>query len=602
MKSETKKIVKIALSTLVLGLLMGWLLFGGSNDTKKDEHQHSLEVSGETIWTCSMHPQIRQNEPGNCPICGMELIPLEHDNDTEVDPMAISMSKTAMKLANVTTEVVGKTNPIKLLNLNGKVEADERSVYSQSSHIPGRIEKLMVNFTGEYINQGQIIAYIYSPDLVTAQEELFEARKMIETQPQFFNAAKEKLKNWKLSDKQIAQILQSGIVKEELPIYADVSGYVIQKMVNLGDYINKGKALYQIANLSNVWVLFDIYEADMPWVKKGDEVGFSIPSLPGEIFKGKISYIDPVINPMTRVAKARIEIRNANLKLKPEMFASGTLEAKLPIKSEALVIPKSAVMWTGERSVVYVKSNSSKGVNFVMRDVTLGPSLGNSFIVNDGLQEGDEIAVNGTFSIDAAAQLAGKPSMMNPSGGSTMTGHNHGETNEAKKNIKLNTVSKDHGDGSQKLVSITNDAKVVLQPIVLEYFKLNDALANDDLKTAKNTSIQLLKMLNAVEMSLFKGDAHNLWMTYQNSIKKELEHVKHFKTLEELRKANLAISNTFIDLVQSFKLNNDVFYILHCPMANNNKGADWLSKSKEIKNPYYGQAMLSCGEVKKEIK
>ena len=252
MKSETKKIVKIALSTLVLGLLLGWLLFGGSNNNKKDEHQHSSEVSGETIWTCSMHPQIRQNEPGDCPICGMDLIPLENDSDTEVDPMAISMSKTAMQLANVSTEVVGKTKPVKLLNLNGKVEADERSVYSQSSHIPGRVEKLMVNFTGEYVNQGQIIAYVYSPDLVTAQEELFEARKVVETQPQFFNAAKEKLKNWKLSDTQIAQILQSGTVKEELPIHADVSGYVTEKMVNLGDYVNKGKALYQIANLSSV--------------------------------------------------------------------------------------------------------------------------------------------------------------------------------------------------------------------------------------------------------------------------------------------------------------------------------------------------------------
>ena len=246
----------------------------------------------------------------------------------------------------------------------------------------------MVNFTGEYIKQGQIIAYIYSPDLVTAQEELFEARKVADTQPQFFNAAKEKLKNWKLSDNQIAQILQSGTVKEELPIHADVSGYVTEKMVNLGDYVNKGKALYQIANLNSVWVLFDIYESDMPWVRKGDEVVFTIPSLPGENFKGRISYIDPVINPMTRVAKARIEIGNTGLRLKPEMFASGTVKAKQPIASEAITIPKSAVMWTGERSVVYIKNTTSNGVNFVLRDVTLGPSLGNGFIVKEGLQEG----------------------------------------------------------------------------------------------------------------------------------------------------------------------------------------------------------------------
>jgi len=386
MKSETQKIVKIALSTLVLGLLLGWLLFGGSKGNATEEHQHASEASEETTWTCSMHPQIRQPEPGDCPICGMDLIPLESDNGSELDPMAVSMSKTAMQLANVSTEIVGKTAPVKLIDLNGKVEADERSIYSQSTHIPGRVERLMVNFTGEYIKQGQIIAYIYSPDLVTAQEELFEARKVADTQPQFFNAAKEKLKNWKLSDNQIVQILQSGTVKEELPIHADVSGYVTEKMVNLGDYVNKGKALYQIANLNSVWVLFDIYESDMPWVRKGDEVVFTIPSLPGENFKGRISYIDPVINPMTRVAKARIEIGNAGLRLKPEMFASGTVKAKQPIASEAITIPKSAVMWTGERSVVYIKNTTSNGVNFVLRDVTFGPSLGNGFIVKEGLQ------------------------------------------------------------------------------------------------------------------------------------------------------------------------------------------------------------------------
>ncbi|MBD3660860.1 MAG: efflux RND transporter periplasmic adaptor subunit, partial [Arenibacter algicola] len=250
MTKETKKIISIAVTTLFVGLLLGWFFFGGSKNTTVDEHQHDSEMVGETIWTCSMHPQIRQNEPGDCPICGMELIPLENDDNSELDPMAISMSPTAMQLANVATAIVGKTKPVKSVRLNGKVKADERSVYSQSSHIPGRIEKLMVNFTGEYVNKGQVIASIYSPDLVNAQEELFEARKIVETEPLLFNSAKEKLKNWKLTDKQIAQILESGVVKEELPILADISGYVTEKKVNLGDYVMKGMAIYEIANLN----------------------------------------------------------------------------------------------------------------------------------------------------------------------------------------------------------------------------------------------------------------------------------------------------------------------------------------------------------------
>ena len=595
MTKETKKIISIAVTTLFVGLLLGWFFFGGSKNTTVDEHQHDSEMVGETIWTCSMHPQIRQNEPGDCPICGMELIPLENDDNSELDPMAISMSPTAMQLANVATAIVGKTKPVKSVRLNGKVKADERSVYSQSSHIPGRIEKLMVNFTGEYVNKGQVIASIYSPDLVNAQEELFEARKIVETEPLLFNSAKEKLKNWKLTDKQIAQILESGVVKEELPILADISGYVTEKKVNLGDYVMKGMAIYEIANLNNVWILFDVYESDMAWVKKGDAVNFTVQSLPGESFKGKISYIDPVIDPMTRVAKARVEINNSGLKLKPEMFVSGTVEAELPIKSEAIIVPKTSVMWTGQRSVVYIKNTTAKGVNFMMRDVTLGPALGDGFVVNDGLQEGEEIAINGTFSIDASAQLAGKPSMMNPEGGPAMTGHNHGGGDMPATNGTPNKTA-------AKKVSVSQKAKDALKPLFTEYLSMKDALTNDNLENAKKAGSNILKTVDGLNMALFTGESHNVWMGLSSDLKNTLQHVQHFKTLEEIRKAFQQVSNTIIGLETSFNPNDEALYVMHCPMANNNKGADWLSTSKEVKNPYYGQSMLTCGEVTKEIK
>jgi len=595
MKTETKKIIGIAAITLIIGLLLGWLFFGGSENRTEDEHQNDSEIVNETIWTCSMHPQIRQNEPGDCPICGMELIPLDNNSNAELDPMAISMSRTAMQIANVGTEIVGKTKPVKLLRLNGKVRADERLVYSQSSHIPGRIEKLMVNFTGEYVNKGQVIASIYSPDLVNAQEELFEARKIVETQPMLFNSAKEKLKNWKLSDNQITQILESGTVQEELHILADVSGYVTEKKVNLGDYVNKGMPIYQIANLSTVWILFDVYESDMAWIKKGDEVSFTVQSVPGETFKGKISYLDPVIDPMTRVAKARVEVNNRDLQLKPEMFVSGTVEAKLPIKSDAIVVPKTAVMWTGKRSVVYIKNISDRGVNFMMRDVTLGPALGESFVVNEGLEEGEEIAINGTFSIDAAAQLAGKPSMMNPEGGPAMTGHNHGggampTTNEASKK----TVAKE--------VSVSQKAKEALKPLFTEYLTMKDALTNDNLDDAKKAGTNILKAIEGVNMSLFTGESHTVWMGLSSDLKNTLQHVQHFKNLGEVRKSFHQLSDIMIRLEITFDANDKTLYVMHCTMANNNKGADWFSTSKEIKNPYYGQAMLTCGEVTKEIK
>lgn len=594
MKTIDKKSIIIVIVTLVVGLLAGWLIFGGNRSNSHDDHEHiKTEISGETIWTCSMHPQIRQNEPGDCPICGMDLIPLVDDQDDSIDPNAISMSPTAMQLASVSTAIVRKTNPIKQVRLSGKIQPDERLVYSQSSHIPGRIEKLLVNFTGEFVTKGQTIAYVYSPELVTAQEELFEAQKIAESQPLLFASAKEKLKNWKLSDKQIEQVLVSGKTQDEFPIRADVAGYVTSKMINLGDYVRKGETIYKIADLSKVWVLFDVYESDISWIKKGDKVDFTIASLPGDSFTSSITFLDPVIDPKTRVAKARVEYNNANGKLKPEMFASGMVDAKLANKSNSLVVPKTAVMWTGKRSVVYVKTQSEKGVNFIIREVTLGAALGDGYLIEQGLVEGEEIAVNGTFSIDAAAQLAGKPSMMNPEEEPVMTGHNQEGLNAGEIESKA---------AESKYLTIDKQAKEALQPLYASYLKWKDALVNDDFADAQKMAVNMKSALGKIGMSLFKDDAHNAWMNYQERLGNSLEHVPHFSDIEQFRKVFQTVSTTMIEMTNTFKPLGETIYVQHCPMADNNKGADWLSTFKEIKNPYFGSSMLTCGEVTKEIK
>jgi Cu(I)/Ag(I) efflux system membrane fusion protein len=609
MRTNQKTII-IVLSALTVGLLLGWLIFGGSENKTTDEHQHeTMEVAGETlsadeagIWTCSMHPQIRQNEPGDCPICGMDLIPLADEHDSEIDPMAISMSPTAMQLANISTALVGSMNPVKMVRLNGKVQSDERLVYSQSSHIPGRIEKLMVNFTGEYVNKGQVIASVYSPELVTAQEELFEAQKIAETQPQLFNAAKEKLKNWKLADKQIEQILQSETTMETFDVQADVSGYVTKKMVNPGDYIRRGEAIYEIADLSKVWILFDVYESEMPWIKKGNKVEFTVASLPGETFAGTISFLDPVIDPKTRVAKARVEVANRGLKLKPEMFASGKVEAKLPNQSNAVVVPKTAVMWTGERSVVYVKSETDKGVNFMLRDVNLGPALGESYVIKNGLQEGEEIAVNGTFSIDAAAQLAGKPSMMNPSGGPAMTGHNHGGMEIGERVTQQATGSRQLSKTKTEPLKVSDDFKKQLTKVYENYLKMKDAFVESDAHKVMTTAGDVLAALKKVDMSLLKGDAHIAWMENLAVLEKTAASMSKSMDIEEQRSEFAKFNLAFYKSIKAFGLDNVTAYYQYCPMAEKDKGAYWFSETKEIRNPYFGDEMLGCGENRETLK
>ncbi len=602
MKTIDKKTIIIAGATLIIGLLAGWLIFGVNRSNSHDDHeQDKTEIHADIVWTCSMHPQVRQNEPGSCPICGMDLIPLEDDPDDDSDPMSIRMSPAAMQLAGVTTAIVGRTEPVKQLQLNGKVQIDERRVNSQSSHTPGRIEKLLVNFTGEFVNRGQTVAYIYSPELVTAQEELLEAQKIAESQPQLFSAAKWKLRNWKLSDSQIENILNSGEIMKEFPIKADVSGYVTSKMKNSGDYVSGGETIYEITDLSVVWVQFDLYESDISLVNIGDPVEFSIYSIPGESFQGTISFIDPLIDPVTRVAKARIEYKNTRGELKPEMFVSGVIEAELAGKSNSLVVPKTAVMWTGKRSVAYVKTASEQGVRFTMREISLGLALGDSYLIESGLEEGEEIAVHGTFSIDAAAQLAGKPSMMNPEGGKVMTGHSHGdmemggvETEQRGEEI-VRTETAQH-------LSIDSQAKEALQPLFVSYLNWKDALTNDEFQEAQEMATSMVSALEKVNMSLFKGDAHNVWMDFQDSLNKSLEHVQHYSDIEQLRKAFQTVSATMIEMAERFTPLEETIYVQHCPMADDNKGADWLSMEREIRNPYFGSSMLKCGEITKEIK
>lgn len=431
---------------LIAGLLLGWLLFGGSSNKKTDSTEQTTEDGKEQIWTCAMHPQIRQNHPGKCPICGMDLIPLkttDSGNDM-VDPNAIQLSEEAVALANIQTAVVGGGRPQKDIQLYGTIQPDERLSQSQTSHVSGRIEKLYVNFTGESIKQGQTIATVYSPDLLNAQQELLEALKMASVQPALLEASREKLRLLKMTDGQIAKIEHSRSISPLINITANAIGIVVNKKVNQGDYVNQGSVLFEVANLSRVWAMFDAYETDLPFLKVGDKLEFTLQAIPGKTFSGNISFIDPILDSATRTAKVRVETANANMQLKPEMYANATVKANLNQFNKQLIVPKSAVLWTGKRSIVYVKQPHTQAPTFLLREIELGPALGDSYIVMSGLNNGDEIVVNGTFTIDASAQLEGKRSMMNDETAQPMTGH-EGHTMSGMDKDSKNSSTSDMG-------------------------------------------------------------------------------------------------------------------------------------------------------------
>jgi Cu(I)/Ag(I) efflux system membrane fusion protein len=432
----TKREVIIIAIAVIAGLFLGWLLFNRPDRVvaRNGDHVAGYEMGHDheeeaTIWTCSMHPQIRMDKPGKCPICAMDLIPVDETGSgvKTTSPDEIQMTEEAMKIADVQTLRVLKDYPFNKTYLLGKVTADERNIAELTGRFGGRIEKLYVNFTGQHVTKGEPLATIYSPVLVTAQKELLEAAGYKESNPELYRTTKNKLMLWDLSEEQVSRIEQSGEIRYNFDVLSPLLGTVTIRHVSPGDYIREGSPLFQVIDLSHVWVMFEAYETDLPWISLNDRVDFSVKSLPGKTFNGKVKFIDPLIDPKTRVAQVRVELDNPGGQLKPGMFTSGVFISGKALDKKELLIPKTAVLWTGKRAVVYLKVPGRDRPSFMYREILLGPEAGEYWVVAEGLEEGEEIAVNGVFRIDASAQLAGKPSMMNPRSGSNSSVHNHGD-------------------------------------------------------------------------------------------------------------------------------------------------------------------------------
>jgi Cu(I)/Ag(I) efflux system membrane fusion protein len=553
---------------LIAGLFLGWLLFGGSSKSEVT-HDHNTAETGK-MWTCSMHPQIMQPEPGDCPICGMDLIPAEVGAEG-LAANQFKLTKNAMALANVQTTVIGNAiSADNTITLSGKIAENEKSNAVQVSYFAGRIERLNVNFTGEKIRKGQLLATVYSPELVKAQQELLTAASVKENQPALYKAVRNKLKLWKLSENQINQIEKTGKVKENFPVYATVSGTVSEKLVEQGDYVSQGQALLKIANLNSVWANFDVYENQISNFKVGQNISITTNAYPNETFKAKVSFIDPVLNQETRTVTMRAVLNNSKGKFKPAMFVTGKVEATEKQTEQQLSIPATAVLWTGKRSVVYVKPDASKPV-FEMREVVLGGRAGENYLVEKGLKSGEEIVTNGVFTIDASAQLQGKKSMMN------------------------------HTKEIMESFSTSKKFKEQLQKAYEAYIVLKDALVKTDANAAKTSAENLQKDITLVDMKLLTNEeAHKQWMQLVPTLKSSNAEIAKTTDVDVQRKYFKVLSEHFIMAVQSFGI-NEVTYKQYCPMADSDKGAYWLSKEKQVLNPYFGDMMLKCGEVKETI-
>lgn len=574
--------------TLLAGLGLGYMLFNGgtSHSTSNEVHNHS--AANPQQWTCSMHPQILQQEPGDCPICGMDLIPAE-STASGLAPEQFKMTPNALALANIQTSIVeGATIQGATQNLSGKISINEEQIAVQASYYAGRIERLFINYTGQEVQKGQVLATLYAPQLVAAQQELLTAAALKETKPQLYRAVRKKLQLWKLSDKEIEAIEVSGKVREYFPIRATVGGTVTALLGAEGDYLKEGQAIARVSNLNTLWANFDAYERQLSQFRVGQKIEIYTSAYPNKKVEGTISFIAPLLNNDTRTATLRATVKNNDKVLKPGMFVSGKITTA-PSTTKAVSIPASAVLWTGKRSLVYVKAAQDSPI-FEMREVTLGQKNGAQVEIIEGLSIGEEIVTKGTFTVDAAAQLQGKKSMMNNTGGKTMTGHeghtgvqeNHDSPTAMKQTMKMN-----FSDSFQK------DFK----PVLLAYLKVKDALVASDAPQTVVSAKATLEALNAIPTS----NLGKMEKEHFNASIKMLEAIAAKTNLNNQRSHFVLLNEHLVALVSAFSTLENTLYVQQCPMANNNQGAVWLSVEKDIRNPYFGAAMLKCGSTIKSL-
>ncbi len=411
---KSKPILLLA-ATLLAGMALGWLLFSPQKPAVSAA-EYCADDGTEIAYTCAMHPHILQKTKGNCPLCGMTLFQnvFKHFNN----PMKVPMTPLAAQLAEIQTIKVGASGSMEQeLRLTGRIVPDDRRLFRQIAHLPGIIEKLYVNAPGQYVKKGQPIAKIYSKELL-GMIETFEYSKNSDG---VIRSTINNLKGWRITDEQIKGFdIKKGDYHKAVDIFADFSGTVQETYVHEGDhaandYMAPSTVLYMVADLSRVWAMFDLYEKDFGQVRVGDEVRFTVPAYPERGFAGKVAAVEPQIDPASRTASVRVEVDNPKGWLKPEMLANGTLTLRRQLPAEGIFIPKSAVLWTGERSIVYVKDPEySQQPVFEHREVRLGRETGDKWQIISGLEVGEEVVTNGTFRIDAAAQLGRKHSMMNP--------------------------------------------------------------------------------------------------------------------------------------------------------------------------------------------
>ncbi|MCA9263490.1 MAG: efflux RND transporter periplasmic adaptor subunit [Planctomycetales bacterium] len=611
----------------------GWIRQGLTSETRLSKE------SPAATYTCPMHPQIRQTGPGRCPICGMPLVSATAAG-TDLDALAVTIEPAQRRLANIQTAEVTQHPVTTTIRTIGAIEIDESRQATIASYIDGRVERLFADYTGVVVDQSDHLAVVYSPQLYSAQVEYLEAKQTLAktsgstlasvraAQAKLAANSRQRLVELGMSAEQLAELDSSGQAKSRLTIYAPVGGTVIEKLAEEGKYISAGEPIYRIANLSTVWLMLELYPEDASRIRFGQLVEAEMTSLPGRVLSGRVAFIDPRVDKANRTVGVRVEFKNDSGELRPGVYAQTTIaipigprgqvyDAELagkwispmhpqvirdepgdcpicgmqlvptsrygyssqPIEREpSITVPRSALLLAGEHSVVYVETAPGR---FEIRNVTLGPILADEAVILEGLKASEIVATSGNFLIDSQMQLAGKPSLIDPT--------------RARATPKFRNQPLEF-DAIQvaRMEGITGTR---IEELYRAYFEIQRALAADTVPPE-----QPVADLERLTRGLLAANQLPAGVDEQlQTIGENTPHLHHL-SLDEARIRFKSISHAVVTLATKVRGTQaeQPFNHFFCPMVKQGEG-DWLQADDLLSNPYWGSQMLRCGDLVRTI-
>lgn len=625
------KLERILLIGALLAVPIAFALGTRHRGAAHSDASHSMQAPGSALWTCPMHPAIQLPDAVPCPVCGMDLVPSDGAVSDE-----LTLSPQQVALAQVESAPVERRSAVHEVRLVGTVAVDAASRTVVAARVSGRLERVFVDFPGVRVQRGDHLVELYSPALLAAQEELLVAAALQakrsngregptprENLTTAYELAREKLLLFGLRPEQIDAVEQAGKASDRVVLHSQVSGTVQSLMAEQGQYVKEGSPLMEISDLGHVWVELEAFEQDLPWLRYGQPTTLQAEALPGVTLSGTVSFIEPEVDRVTRTTTVRVSLENRDQRLKPGMFARAQVHAELGVDGAALpadlagkwispmhpevihdapgscdicgmdlvsaeefhlatghthgagtkplVVPISAVLPTGRRSVVYLERSTKDGFAYEAREVVLGPRADDVFVVEEGLEEGDHVVVRGAFRIDSAMQIRGIPSSVD----------------------RMATSGSPAGDRAQA-AALRESLASFWQGVLDLAQALGDERAKDALILARELPDQLAAARPGSLPPSARAD-YDLLMP---------ELIARTRALGDSPDADGLIQRLAPFFEAALPL-ADAFGVpaaagareVHCPMALDGAGASWIQREGPVHNPYFGSAMLRCGDA-----